>query len=142
LTGAGRGRPVPTRPVPTANGDEAKYLDACIAGVEGWLGRELTAYLAGAESPAELESWLSDSKAAPASAAARRLRTASEVVEAFAAAGQGTHAQGWLREVSTLTEGRSPAELVRHAPTEAGLEQIRHAAERHLRPAAAGSAAA
>jgi hypothetical protein len=120
---------------PGASGEEAQYLDACIAEVEAWLGIELTAYLAGAESPTELAGWISDNAVAPASAAGRRLRTASEVVEVFAAAGQGTRVRGWLREVSPQTGGRSPADLVRHARAERLLDQVREAAERHLQPA-------
>lgn len=118
-------------------GEEAQYLDACVADVQAWLGPELTAYLAGAESPAELGRWTSDSADVQASAAGRRLQAASDVVDAFSAAGQGTRAQSWLREVSPRTAGHSPAYLVRHATTGHVLEQIIAAAERHLRPAAA-----
>jgi hypothetical protein len=120
-----------TAPAVGASGEEAQYLDACVAEVEAWLGSELTAYLAGAESPTELASWISD-EVGPASAAGRRLRTASEVVEVFAAAGQGTQVRGWLREVSPETGGRSPADLVRHARNERLLDEVRDAAERHL----------
>ena len=111
--------------------EEAQYLGACVAEVEEWLGAELTAYLTGADSPAELSRWLDGSAngtgSAPA-AAGRRLLAATEVVETFAAAGQGTRARAWLREVSPLTEGRSPASLVRHARTEDLLDQVRAAA--------------
>lgn len=112
------------------DGEEAQYLDACVAEVEGWLGPELTAYLAGAESPADLSGWISDPARGPASAAGRRLRTATEVVEIFAAEGQGTKARGWFREVSPRTGGRSPADLVRHARDEALLDDVREAARK------------
>jgi len=118
-----------------AGAAEAQYLGACVADVEGWLGPELTAYLTGAASPAELSRWVSGSDgrvgSAPA-AAGRRLQTASEVVETFAAAGRGTGARAWLREVSPLTGGRSPAHLVRHARTEQLLDQVREAAARYV----------
>jgi hypothetical protein len=123
-----------------SGGEEAQYLDACVAEVEAWLGAELTAYLAGAESPAELSRWLSDASASVPGGAGRRLQTVSEVVEIFAAAGQGTRARAWLREVSRATAGRSPADLVRHARTERLLDQVREAAERHLREAAPAAA--
>jgi hypothetical protein len=112
--------------------EEAQYLDACVADVQEWLGAELTAYLTGADSPAELVGWLSGREGGTPAAAGRRLQTASEVVETFAAAGQGTLARAWLREVSPLTGGRSPAHLVRHARTERLLDQVREAAERHV----------
>jgi hypothetical protein len=127
--------------------EEAQYLDACVADVREWLGGELTAYLTGADSPAELSRWLSGRDAAGPTGTAlahsaltdaalggagRRLQTASEVVEIFAAAGQGTRARAWLREVSPLTGGRSPADLVRHARTDRLLDQVREAAERHV----------
>ncbi len=118
-----------------AGAAEAQYLGACVADVEGWLGPELTAYLTGADNPAELSRWVSGSDgrvgSAPA-AAGRRLQTASEVVETFAAAGRGTGARAWLREVSPLTGGRSPAHLVRHARTEQLLDQVREAAARYV----------
>jgi hypothetical protein len=117
-----------------AGAAEAQYLGACVADVETWLGAELTAYLTGADSPAELCRWVSgsDGRVGPPAAAGRRLQTASEVVEAFAAAGRGTVARAWLREVSSLTGGRSPAHLVRHARTEQLLDQVREAAARYV----------
>jgi hypothetical protein len=60
------------------------------------------------------------------------LQTASEVVETFAAAGRGTGARAWLREVSPQTGGRSPAHLVRYARTGRLLDQVREAAARYV----------
>jgi hypothetical protein len=121
--------------------EEAQYLDACVADVEAWLGTELTAYLTGADSPAELTRWRAGADGAAPAAAGRRLQTASEVVETFAAAGVGTRARAWLREVSSLTGGRSPAHLVRHARTERLLDQVREAAQRYVLSAGSISAA-
>lgn len=112
---------------------EARYLDACVADAEAWLGTELTAYLAGAGSPAELGRWLSDGEGPTPPAASRRLRAASDVVEIFAVAGHGTHAQAWLREVAPVAGGQSPAQIIRYARSEQVLDQVCAAAERDLR---------
>jgi hypothetical protein len=117
---------------------EARYLEACAAEAQLWLGEELTAYLAGASSPAELASWTSANGgpagdgAAAASAAAHRLRVATEVVELFDAAGHGSDARAWLREVAAGPPRRGPAQQIRDARTEQDLHDVRTAAARHL----------
>ncbi|HEU4423398.1 MAG TPA: hypothetical protein VFR67_12780 [Pilimelia sp.] len=120
-------------PHTVTDGEEAQYLDACVGEAQEWLGTELTAYIAGAGVPADLADWVLTADAPPASGAARRLRTATEVIELFDAAGQGTLAQAWLREVSGHTAGRGPAEMIRHARTEQELDEVREAAARYLR---------
>jgi hypothetical protein len=120
-------------PHTAADGEEAQYLDACVAEAQEWLGKELTAYIAGAGVPADLADWILAADVPPASGAAQRLRTATEVIELFDAASQGTLAQAWLREVSGHTGGRGPAEMIRHARTEQELEEVREAAARYLR---------
>jgi hypothetical protein len=123
-------------------GREARYgevpteLAASVADVEAWLGTELTAYLTGADSPAGLSGWLSGPAelTEPARVAAgHRLQTARRVVEAFVDRGQGTGARAWLREVSAMTSGRSPAQLIRYARTDHLLNQVRDAAVRYAR---------
>jgi hypothetical protein len=120
----------------TVNG-EAQYLDACVAETQVWLGDELTAYVAGADSPGELAEWVLAADAAAANGAANgaahRLRTVAEVIELFDAAGQGTGARAWLREVSAQTREHGPAQLIRNARTEQELDDVRHAAARFLR---------
>jgi len=120
----------------TVDGDEAQYLDACVAQVQEWLGTELTAYVAGANTPADLADWVMAADAPPASGAARRLRAAAEVVELFGDASRGTYAQAWLREVSGQTGGRGPAEMIRNARTEQDLDAVLEAAARYVRASA------
>lgn len=135
-----------TRRTPLTVG-EARYLDACAAEAQLWLGEELTAYLAGANSPAELASWMTpadgaaaDGEApdgaaasgAAASGAAHRLRVATEVVELFDAAGHGSDARAWLREVAAGPPRRGPAQQIRDARTEQELDEVRRAAARYL----------
>jgi hypothetical protein len=115
------------------NGEEAQYLDACVAETQVWLGDELTAYIAGVDSPGQLTEWILAADAPPTSAAAQRLRTAAEVIELFDAAGHGTGARAWLREVSTQTREQGPAQLIRNARTEQELADVRQAAARFLR---------
>jgi hypothetical protein len=124
-----------------AHAQEAQYLDACVAEAKLWLGAELTAYLAGAASPTDLDDWVTGVDAPPASAAAARLRTATEVIELFDAAGCGTEARAWLREVSVETGGHGPAQLIRTARTERELDEVRRAAVTHLKRPGPGPAA-
>ncbi|HEX5741680.1 MAG TPA: hypothetical protein VFY17_09035 [Pilimelia sp.] len=104
-------------------------LRATLDRASEWLGDPLAAYVSGAASHTQLAGWV---EAGPAAAAGRdalaRLRTAGEVVDIFAAAGQPGEARAWLREVSPRTLGRSPAQLLRHARHERLLSRIRHAA--------------
>jgi len=120
---------------------EAQYLDACVAEAQLWLGAELTAYLAGAASPAELAQWVGGVNGPVASTAAQRLRVTTEVIELFEAAGCGTAARAWLREAPD-GGGRGPAQLIRQARTDRELDEVRRAALRHVTPTAGESAPA
>lgn len=93
-----------------------------------WLGEPLATYVSGATSRTELAGWVEAGPVAAGQDALARLRTAGEVVDIFAAAGQPSEARAWLREVSPRTLGRSPAQLLRHARHERLLARIRHAA--------------
>jgi len=74
------------------------------------LGAELTAYVAGAATVGELESWFTAGRR-PAPQVRRRLAAAAELVGVFEAANQSALAAGWLREVDPA--GHVPARVLR-----------------------------
>ena len=74
------------------------------------LGAELTAYVAGAATVGELESWFATGRR-PAPQVRRRLAAAAELVGVFEAANQSALAAGWLREVDPA--GQVPARVLR-----------------------------
>jgi len=74
------------------------------------LGPELTAYVAGAGSVAELESWLADPQGPPWQVR-RRLAAAAELVTVFESANQSALTAAWLREVDPT--GYVPARVLR-----------------------------
>ena len=96
------------------------------------LGADLTAYLAGADTLAQFESWL----ATPALAgphALPRIRAAAELIDALATYNQVSMAGPWLAEVCRAT--RSPPSPLRPAPR--ARPPVRSAAGRSAaRPAA------
>ncbi|BCJ54290.1 hypothetical protein Asp14428_57650 [Actinoplanes sp. NBRC 14428] len=84
-------------------GDDAEL---CVA----VLGSELTAYLAGADSVAQFESWFAG-PARPDSPARRRLAAAAELITVFETANRTSLAAAWLREVDPA--GYVPARVLR-----------------------------
>ncbi len=76
------------------------------------LGTELTAYVAGAASVAEFESWLAPGRC-PSWPVRRRLAAAAELVSVFEAANQSALAAAWLRELDPA--GYVPARVLRQS---------------------------
>jgi len=74
------------------------------------LGAELTAYLAGAATVAEFESWFAAPRR-PSVQARRRLAAAADLVSVFETANQTALAGAWLREVDP--SGYVPARVLR-----------------------------
>ncbi|MEU7902831.1 hypothetical protein [Actinoplanes sp. NPDC049118] len=99
MTAAILDRPVFTNPV----SDDA---DLCVT----TLGPELTAYLAGAGSVREFESWFAAAHL-PDRLIRRRLAAAAALVSVFEAANQTALAAAWLREVDPA--GYVPARVLR-----------------------------
>jgi hypothetical protein len=75
------------------------------------LGAELTAYVAGADTVAEFDSWFR----APAQPAEvqRRLAAAAEIVSVFEMANKSACASAWLREMDEV--GYVPARVLRQS---------------------------
>ncbi len=102
----------------------AHHAAACVSA----LGRELTAYIAGATTVHELDDWIGEPDTPDAWAAEQRLAAAADVVETFAVANRTGLAAGWLREVGASgVDGRSPARLLREAPDETAKAVLRAA---------------
>jgi hypothetical protein len=76
------------------------------------LGAELTAYVAGASTVAELESWLAAAQG-PSPQVRRRLAAAAELVNVFEGANQTALAAAWLREMDPT--GYVPARVLRRS---------------------------
>ena len=76
------------------------------------LGTELTAYVAGAASVAEFESWLAPGRY-PSWQVRRRLAAAAELVSVFEAANQSALTAAWLRELDPA--GYVPARVLRQS---------------------------
>ena len=76
------------------------------------LGAELTAYVAGAASVGEFESWFAAGRR-PAWPVRRRLAAAAELVSIFSTANQSALAAAWLREVDP--SGVVPARVLRRS---------------------------
>jgi hypothetical protein len=76
------------------------------------LGAELTAYVAGAATVAEFESWLAPGRRPPWPVR-RRLAAAAELVSIFETANQSALAAAWLREMNP--DGFVPARILRHS---------------------------
>jgi hypothetical protein len=74
------------------------------------LGAELTAYVAGASTVAEFESWFAGGRR-PVRQVRRRLAAAAELVGVFEAANQSALAAAWLRELDPT--GYVPARVLR-----------------------------
>ena len=74
------------------------------------LGAELTAYVAGAATVAEFESWFAAGHRPPGQAR-RRLAAAAELVSVFETANQSALAAAWLRELDPT--GYVPARVLR-----------------------------
>ncbi len=91
------------------------------------LGAELTAYVAGAVSVAEFESWLSGARRPPWQVR-RRLAAAAELVTVFEAANQSALAAAWLREMDPT--GYVPARVLRFSSgDETSVKALLEAAE-------------
>ncbi|WP_213452234.1 hypothetical protein [Rhizomonospora bruguierae] len=100
---------------PDTDPERGSDLGGLTAEVSPLLGRELTAYVAGAGSARELERWARDDDAPARRSAAERLRTALHVIEVFAAANRASRAAGWLCDPRAVRAGASPAQLIRDA---------------------------
>jgi hypothetical protein len=74
------------------------------------LGAELTAYVAGADTVAQFESWFTDGRR-PVRQVRRRLAAAAELVGVFETANQSALAAAWLRELDPT--GYVPARVLR-----------------------------
>lgn len=96
----------------------ADPVDVCVT----VLGADLTAYLSGADSVEEFESWRSG--AAGPDAAARRLAAAAEIVNIFAAWNMTAMTGPWLREVDSF--GYTPARLLRRSTGDAATVKVLH----------------
>lgn len=79
------------------------------------LGRDLTAYVAGADSPRELDRWTRDGDGPIRRSALERLRTTFRVIEVFAAVNRASLAAAWLCDPRATRAGASPAQLIRDA---------------------------
>ncbi|MFI5494789.1 hypothetical protein [Actinoplanes sp. NPDC051859] len=82
------------------------HADLCVTA----LGRPLTAYLAGATTVPEFESWFT-APTRPGYAVRRRLAAAAEIVGVFETANHTELAAAWLREVDA--DGYVPARVLR-----------------------------
>jgi len=115
MTAAILDRPVFTNPVD----DDA---DLCVT----TLGSELTAYVAGADSVREFESWFAAPQP-PSRLIRRRLAVAAALIDVFEAANRTAMAAAWLRELDTA--GRIPARVLRgFQGDEAGAKALLEAA--------------
>jgi len=115
MTAAILDRPVFTDPV----NDDA---DLCVT----TLGPELTAYVAGADSVREFESWFA-ARRPPNRLIRRRLAVAAALVSVFEAANQSAMAAAWLRELDPA--GDIPARVLRmFEGDEAGAKALIEAA--------------
>ena len=86
------------------------------------LGAELTAYVAGAASVGEFESWFAAGHR-PAWQVRRRLAAAAELVNVFETANQSALAAAWLREMDPA--GDVPARVLRLSDgDEAGVKAL------------------
>lgn len=74
------------------------------------LGAELTAYVSGAATVAEFESWFAGGSW-PAEPVRRRLAAAAELINVFETANQSALAAAWLREMDPT--GYVPARVLR-----------------------------
>jgi len=91
------------------------------------LGAELTAYVAGAATVAEFQSWLAADRG-PGWQVRRRLAAAAEVVSVFASANQSALAPAWLREMDPT--GYVPARVLRQSEADAiSVKALLEAAE-------------
>ena len=105
--------------VPSSVADDAAL---CVTA----LGAELTAYVAGAASVAEFDSWFAGGRS-PGWLVRRRLAVAAELVSVFEAANQSALAAAWLRELDPT--GYVPARVLRLASgDEAGMKSLLEAA--------------
>jgi hypothetical protein len=110
--------------------DLGHLADAC----GSLLGRDLTAYMAGADSPRELDQWARDGDAPLRRSALERLRTAFRVIEVFAAVNRASWAAAWLCDPRATRIGASPAQLIRDAVPDSARAVL--AAARRFAPTA------
>src|SRR4029453_13962095 len=82
------------------------YARVCVAVV----GAELTAYVAGARTVAEFDSWFT-APSRPDPMVQRRLAAAAEIVSVFEMANRSAYASAWLREMGEV--GYVPARVLR-----------------------------
>ncbi|MDR7276448.1 hypothetical protein [Catenuloplanes atrovinosus] len=109
------------------------------------LGDELTAYLAGADTVAELDAWCAGLPAPDPGHTIVRLAAGTELIRIFAAENLLSHLRHWLREMIDTEDGPIvPATAIRTATTDVQpIKTVLHAAhvwvtDQHLhRPLAA-----
>jgi hypothetical protein len=104
------------------------------------LGEDMTAYLAGADSVAQFESWLAGIPEPAAHTAPLRLSAVLQVLRIFAADNLSSYAKEWLRNVGA--SGAAPARTIREAAgDDHAVKDVFHAATAwindHRRPRAA-----
>ncbi|GAB7045985.1 hypothetical protein [Catenuloplanes indicus] len=83
------------------------------------LGEELTAYLAGADTVAELDAWRAGAPAPDPARTVVRLAAGTELIRIFAAENLLSHLRHWLREMTDTEDGPLvPARAIRTAGTD------------------------
>jgi len=92
--------------IPRGTEQDSPAVALCVTA----LGADLTAFVAGAESREQFESWLVD-PAAAAPYLALRLAAAVELIDAFATCNRVSLAGPWLSEIGA--DGQVPARLLR-----------------------------
>jgi hypothetical protein len=92
--------------IPRVTGQDSPAVALCVSA----LGVDLTAYVTGADSREQFESWLVDAAAATPYLALR-VAAAVELIDAFATGNRVSLAGPWLSEVGA--DGQVPARLLR-----------------------------
>jgi hypothetical protein len=106
------------------------------------LGRELTAYLAGADSADGFGSWLAVTDEAARTRVAQRLGAAAEIIRIFAADNVVSLVRAWLREVGPAGEPPAATSIRAAGDDDSAMKNMFQAAtywvaERRLDQAAA-----
>ena len=109
----------------TTTRDRHTTLRSCTVGCIGVVGPDLTAFLAGAESPDQLAEW-ADTDAEPAATA--RLLAVRQVVEIFATVNRVSLVGPWLTDARAVEGRTSPAEMIRACGDDESLKKIYDAA--------------
>ena len=114
---------------PVVERERSTDLPALYGVCSSVLGRDLSAYIAGADTVDELESSLNGGEWPISGQARDRLQSAASVIEILAVVNQIHLAQAWLREVGAVAnQPRPPARLIREASSEDAAKPVLHAA--------------